>query len=77
MYKKHVASFWTAEEVDLSQDGFDWQTQLMDKEATKFGEELEDDDEVPVTESAGLLSGGSCSGRNGAVRRRGQSFAGW
>ena len=26
MYKKHVASFWTAEEVDLSQDGIDWQT---------------------------------------------------
>ena len=26
MYKKHVASFRTAEEVDLSQDGVDWQT---------------------------------------------------
>jgi len=25
MYKKHVASFWTAEEVDLSQDHRDWQ----------------------------------------------------
>jgi len=24
MYKKHVASFWTAEEIDLSQDGKDW-----------------------------------------------------
>jgi len=24
MYKKHVASFWTAEEVDLSQDHRDW-----------------------------------------------------
>jgi len=24
MYKKHVASFWTAEEVDLSQDTKDW-----------------------------------------------------
>jgi len=25
MYKKHEASFWTAEEVDLSQDGRDWE----------------------------------------------------
>jgi len=25
MYKKHVASFWTAEEIDLSQDMRDWQ----------------------------------------------------
>lgn len=24
MYKKHVASFWTAEEIDLSQDLIDW-----------------------------------------------------
>jgi len=24
MYKKHVASFWTAEEIDLSQDTKDW-----------------------------------------------------
>merc|ERR550517_618152 len=24
MYKKHVASFWTAEEIDLSQDQKDW-----------------------------------------------------
>jgi len=24
MYKKHVASFWTAEEIDLSQDSKDW-----------------------------------------------------
>merc|ERR1719334_3058277 len=24
MYKKHVASFWTAEEIDLSQDAKDW-----------------------------------------------------
>jgi len=24
MYKKHVASFWTAEEIDLSQDASDW-----------------------------------------------------
>jgi len=26
MYKKHEASFWTAEEVDLSQDNKDWET---------------------------------------------------
>ena len=26
MYKKHEASFWTAEEIDLSQDGKDWAT---------------------------------------------------
>jgi ribonucleoside-diphosphate reductase subunit M2 len=26
MYKKHEASFWTAEEVDLSQDNKDWDT---------------------------------------------------
>merc|ERR1739838_115732 len=25
MYKKHVASFWTAEEIDLSQDTKDWE----------------------------------------------------
>jgi len=25
MYKKHEASFWTAEEIDLSQDGQDWE----------------------------------------------------
>ena len=25
MYKKHVASFWTAEEIDLSQDLTDWE----------------------------------------------------
>ena len=24
MYKKHLASFWTADEVDLSQDTKDW-----------------------------------------------------
>merc|ERR1719169_209991 len=24
MYKKHEASFWTAEEIDLSQDNADW-----------------------------------------------------
>merc|ERR1712039_860371 len=26
MYKKHVASFWTAEEIDLHDDTRDWQT---------------------------------------------------
>merc|ERR1712060_871481 len=31
MYKKHEASFWTAEEIDLSQDGKDWDT-LSDNE---------------------------------------------
>mmetsp|Transcript_75460 Transcript_75460/g.170811 ORF Transcript_75460/g.170811 Transcript_75460/m.170811 type:complete len:516 (+) Transcript_75460:90-1637(+) len=31
MYKKHEASFWTAEEVDLSQDGKDWEN-LADQE---------------------------------------------
>jgi ribonucleoside-diphosphate reductase subunit M2 len=31
MYKKHEASFWTAEEVDLSQDGKDWE-KLTDSE---------------------------------------------
>merc|ERR1719336_2882343 len=31
MYKKHVASFWTAEEIDLSQDIKDWRT-LSDNE---------------------------------------------
>ncbi len=25
MYKKHVASFWTAEEIDLHQDLSDWE----------------------------------------------------
>merc|ERR1719310_69114 len=31
MYKKHEASFWTAEEVDLSQDNRDWEA-LSDSE---------------------------------------------
>jgi len=31
MYKKHVASFWTAEEIDLSQDTKDW-TKLTEDE---------------------------------------------
>jgi len=31
MYKKHEASFWTAEEIDLSQDTKDWET-LSDNE---------------------------------------------
>jgi len=25
MYKKHLASFWTADEIDLSQDLKDWE----------------------------------------------------
>jgi ribonucleoside-diphosphate reductase subunit M2 len=32
MYKKHQASFWTAEEMDLSRDVVDWQTRLTDNE---------------------------------------------
>merc|ERR1712238_362970 len=31
MYKKHEASFWTAEEIDLAQDSKDWDT-LSEKE---------------------------------------------
>merc|ERR1719479_471103 len=31
MYKKHVASFWTAEEIDLSQDARDWQNLTEDE----------------------------------------------
>lgn len=31
-YKQHVASFWTAEEIDLSADLFDWREKLNDKE---------------------------------------------
>jgi len=31
MYKKHEASFWTAEEIDLAQDNKDWEN-LADKE---------------------------------------------
>lgn len=32
MYKKHMASFWTAEELDLSQDQKDWQTLSTDEQ---------------------------------------------
>ena len=32
MYKKHVASFWTVEEVDLSLDVSDWRNKLNDDE---------------------------------------------
>jgi len=32
MYKKHVASFWTVDEVDLSADIADWQHKLTDNE---------------------------------------------
>jgi ribonucleoside-diphosphate reductase beta chain len=31
-YKKSVASFWTAEEVDLTQDQIDWEQKLTDSE---------------------------------------------
>jgi ribonucleoside-diphosphate reductase beta chain len=31
-YKKSVASFWTAEEVDLTQDLTDWETKLTDND---------------------------------------------
>jgi ribonucleotide reductase beta subunit family protein with ferritin-like domain len=32
MYKQHVASFWTADEIDLSADLTDWQENLTDNE---------------------------------------------
>lgn len=32
MYKKHVASFWTADEIDLSADLTDWHERLTDNE---------------------------------------------
>jgi ribonucleoside-diphosphate reductase beta chain len=32
MYKKHEASFWTAEEIDLSQDKKDWDTMTEDEQ---------------------------------------------
>jgi ribonucleotide reductase beta subunit family protein with ferritin-like domain len=32
MYKKHEASFWTAEEVDLSADAKDWETLSRDEQ---------------------------------------------
>src|SRR5690606_9602790 len=32
MYKKHEASFWTAEEIDLSKDLHDWNNKLNDDE---------------------------------------------
>ena len=32
MYKKHVASFWTAEEIDLGDDLRDWQTLSTDEQ---------------------------------------------
>lgn len=31
-YKKHQATFWTAEEIDLAQDSYDWKHRLGDKE---------------------------------------------
>ena len=32
MYKKAVASFWTPEEIDLTQDRIDWVQKLNDKQ---------------------------------------------
>lgn len=32
MYKKHMASFWTAEEIDLSHDQKDWKTLSGDEQ---------------------------------------------
>jgi ribonucleoside-diphosphate reductase subunit M2 len=32
MYKKAEASFWTAEEIDLSKDLYDWEHRLTDDE---------------------------------------------
>lgn len=32
MYKKHVSSFWTTEEIDLSQDMKDWETLSHDEQ---------------------------------------------
>merc|ERR1719293_287772 len=32
MYKKHEASFWTAEEIDLSSDGKDWENLTGDEQ---------------------------------------------
>jgi ribonucleoside-diphosphate reductase subunit M2 len=32
MYKKHEASFWTAEEIDLAQDMTDWETLSKDEQ---------------------------------------------
>lgn len=31
-YKKHQAAFWTAEEIDLGQDKYDWKERLNDNE---------------------------------------------
>ena len=35
-YKKHEASFWTAEEIDLSPDQVDWATKLNDDESQYY-----------------------------------------
>merc|ERR1712061_683041 len=32
MYKKHEASFWTAEEIDFSSDGKDWEGLSKDEQ---------------------------------------------
>ena len=36
MYKKAEASFWTVEEVDLSQDKSDWENKMNDDERFFF-----------------------------------------
>ena len=30
MYKKHAASFWTAEEIDIAEDAKDWEAMTHD-----------------------------------------------
>ncbi|PBK58937.1 ribonucleotide reductase-related protein [Armillaria solidipes] len=35
-YKQQEASFWTAEEIDLSHDAHDWETKLTDSERSFF-----------------------------------------
>ena len=37
MYKKAVASFWTTDEVDLSQDMRDWERLTGESPATNLG----------------------------------------
>ena len=32
MYKKHAASFWTAEEIDLAEDAKDWEALTHDEQ---------------------------------------------
>ena len=32
MYKKHVSTYWTVEEIDFSKDGKDWETLSQDEQ---------------------------------------------